>query len=460
MNQSIPIHSVPTHAIPTPAGLTQAAMLRGATIGRRSLLGGAIALGGGLLTGCVGSGGSPQTAASSAGSSAGSNGPLTLQIAFSDPKVRDALLKVIKEFPGPKTTVNAVATEQFRAQLSTYLTSSNPPDVIGWLAGSVARDYAKQGLLMDVSDLWTGDGVCANFSPALKDLSSSEDGKQIFVPTSYYWWSIFYRKSAFDQWGVEPPTTWDDFIKMCNTLKGKGIHPLTNGIGSTPWMASGWFDYLDLRINGADYHRELLAGQHSFQDQQVVDVMKEYERLIPYFDPNMTSYDNQTAVTPLVQKKAAMFLTGSFITTAVPSSVVDDLDFFSVPPINTSVPSAEEAPTDGYMGSAHAPNPSGAKELMGYLAKPDPQQEYIELAGASNIPTNPDADTSDASPMVQKGLELLKNTEEITQFFNRDSSDELQLTADKSLTRFLDHPSELNSILKDWQQAAEKVWKS
>lgn len=60
--------------------------------------------------------------------------------------------------------------------------------------------------------------------------------------------------------GVEPPTTWDDFIKLCNTLKKKGINPLTNGIGSTPWMASGWFDYLNLRINGAPYHRELLAG--------------------------------------------------------------------------------------------------------------------------------------------------------------------------------------------------------
>ena len=59
----------------------------------------------------------------------------------------------------------------------------------------MARDYASKGLLLDVSDMWTGDGACAKFSPALKALSSGDDGKQIFVPTSYYWWSIFYRKS-------------------------------------------------------------------------------------------------------------------------------------------------------------------------------------------------------------------------------------------------------------------------
>jgi multiple sugar transport system substrate-binding protein len=430
----------------------------GAPVGRRSLLTAAALLGGGLLTGCVGSGGSPEPANPAPAGSG--DGTLTLQIAFSEPKTRDALVTVVDEFDAAETTVNAVATEQFRAQLSTYLTSASPPDVIGWLAGSVARDYASQGLLLDVSDLWTGDGACASFSDPLRDLSSTEDGQQIFVPTSYYWWSLFYRKSAFEKWGVEPVETWDEFIALCDNLKGQGIHPLTNGIGSTPWMASGWFDYLDLRINGAVYHRELLAGEHSFQDQQVVQVMKEYERLIPYFDPNMTSYDNQTAVTPLVQNKAAMFLTGSFITTAVPSDVADDIDFFSVPTIDPAIPSAEEAPTDGYMAAAKAPNPAGAKELMSYLAQPDVQQRYIELSGSANIPTSPDVDSSNFPPIVKKGLELLENTDEITQYFNRDSSDELQLTADKALTRFLDEPSELDTILKDWQLAAEKVWRS
>ena len=109
-----------------PAGIRRAAF-GSAVIGRRALLGTAAAVGGGVLTGCVGTGGSPQPAASKAKNS---SGPLTLQISFSDPKVRDALLTVVKEFPGPKTTVNAVASEQFRAQLSTYLTSATPPDVM------------------------------------------------------------------------------------------------------------------------------------------------------------------------------------------------------------------------------------------------------------------------------------------------------------------------------------------
>ena len=41
------------------------------------------------------------------------------------------------------------------------------------------------------------------------------------------------------------------------------------GTGSTPWVASGWFDYLNLRINGAEFHRDLLAGKHSFDGPEV-----------------------------------------------------------------------------------------------------------------------------------------------------------------------------------------------
>jgi len=353
-----------------------------------------------------------------------------------------------------------VATEQFRAQLSTYLSSAEPPDVLTWYAGSVANSYAAEGLLMDLTDLWTGDGACAGFSDALRSLSTSADGKAIFVPTNYYWWSVFYKKSAFQQWGVEPPTTWEEFISLCERLKARGIHPLTNGIGSTAWMSAGWFDYLNLRINGADYHRALLAGQRSFTDPEVVAVLEEYRRLLPYFHPNQFSWDAQQAVTPMVNNEAAMYLVGAFVTQYFPEDQRDDLDFFSVPPINPGVPSAEEAPTDGYFAAAGSDNPEGAKALLNYLASPQAQQEFITKSGSSNLPTSPDVDTSGFSPLVQKGIELLNSTQEITQFFNRDSSDALQTTADAALTRFIADPGDIPAHLRDWQAAAEQVFAS
>jgi multiple sugar transport system substrate-binding protein len=256
---------------------------------------------------------------------------------------------------------------------------------------------------------------------------------------------------------VQPPTTWDEFIKLCQTIKSKGVNPLTMGTGSTAWVASGWFDYLDLRVNGAEFHRDLLAGKHSFDSPEVKKVMDYYKQLLPFFDPKGRSYSWQDAVTPLVQKKAAMYLIGAFISSSVPTDVADDLDFFRVPIIDPSVEVAEEAPTDGYFASAKSHNPAGAKDLLTFLASPDQQQQFIKLSKSSNLPTSPKVDTSGFSPLVQKGIKHLNDSKQITQFFNRDSSDELQVTADTALTKFLDKPQDVNTILTSWQASAKKV---
>jgi multiple sugar transport system substrate-binding protein len=398
-------------------------------------------------------------ATSSSGGDNGSGG-LVLQSSLSDAAPKAALTKVVEGYTKKKVTLNTIAIETFRAQLPTYLNSSNPPEVLTWYAGSVARDYASKGFLLDLSDLWTGSGACAGFSPALKELSTAADGKQIFVPTNYYWWGLFYRKSAFQEWGVQPATTWDEFIALCKTLKSKGVAPLTMGTGATPWVASGWFDYLNLRVNGATFHRELLAGKHAFDGPEVKQVMDHYKQLLEFFDPKGRSYSWQDAVTPLASKKAGMYLIGAFITTGVAKDVADDIDFFRVPVINPSVPLAEEAPTDGYFASAKSKNARGAKDLLSYLASPAAQQQFIALSKSSNLPTSPQVDTSGFSPLVQKGIKLLNESAAITQFFNRDSSDELQTTADTALTKFLDSPGDVNAILASWQAAAKKVHSS
>ncbi|MVA75109.1 extracellular solute-binding protein [Auraticoccus sp. F435] len=424
------------------------------SLSRRGLLGAGAGLGAaGLLSSCVGSGGGGDAGGDA---SSGGGGPLVFQNSIQDTAPKAALEQIVAGYER-EVTMNSVATEQFRAQLTNYLRASDPPDVISWYAGSVARAYAAEGLLLDVSDLWTGDGACAGFSEALRELSTAEDGKQIFVPTNYYWWSVFYKRSAFEKWGVEPPSTWDEFLALCENLSGQGVIPLANGIGPTPWMASGWFDYLDLRINGPEYHLALLAGEHSFTDPEVVDVMEQYERLIPYFDPNMASYDAQQAATPLAQDEAGMYLVGAFVSQYLPEDQRDDLDFFSVPVINDAVPTAEEAPTDGFFAASGTDDPEGTKAFLSYLASPEQQEAFITGAGSSNLPTSPEVDPSQFSPLVQKGLELLNSTERITQFFNRDSSDALQTTADAALTKFLSDPSQRDSVLQEWQAAAERV---
>ena len=47
-----------------------------------------------------------------------------------------------------------------------------------WFAGFRMHQFAEQGLIADVSDVWPIDGIADSF----KEASTASDGKQYFVP--------------------------------------------------------------------------------------------------------------------------------------------------------------------------------------------------------------------------------------------------------------------------------------
>ena len=422
-------------------------------ISRRSLFAGAGALGAAaVLGGCATS--------TASGGSAQHGGAVTLQSDLSSPLAEQAMQALVAAYnKQSKYTVklNTVAATTYQPLLPTYLTSANPPDIYTWYAGNDADHYAARGLLLDVSDAWKTMG---NYQPALKTLSTDAAGKQIFVPTDYYWWGVFYRKSQFAKWGLSEPKTWSDFLNVCATIKAKSVIPIGLGAGTgTAWVASAWFDYLNIRLNGADFHRALLQGQQSFTDPKVVDVFNTWKQILPYFDPNGTAVSWQEASNQLIQGQSGMLLTGTFFADAVPAGSLDDLDFFKFPVIDPSVPDAEEAPTDGLFASSRTHNADAVMDFMTWMTTPTAQNLWTATSSGTVIPANPLA-KSPATPLVEKGKAMLAAASELTQFFNRDSTDALQNTANTALVDFIQNPGRLNSILATWQSQAEQVWKS
>lgn len=421
--------------------------------GRRRFLAGLGAAGTtALLSGCV-------TSTSSGKSS--SKGAVTLQSNVSAPQAKAAMQDLVAAYAkkgSGRAGLNTVAAETFRTQLPTYLTSANPPDVYTWYPGSVADAYAKKDLLLDLGEVWNSSPDLKSYSKALNSLCTSSSGKKVFVPATYYWWGMFYRKSNFAKWGVSEPKSWDDFLDLCDKLKSKGVDPIGLGAGgNTAWVASAWFDYLDIRINGAEYHRELLAGKHRFDDPEVRKVFDRWQEVLPYFDPNGDAVPFQDATTALLNGRTGMMLIGTFFADAAPKDALDDIDFFRFPVIDPKVPLAEEAPVDGYFASARTGRREQVVDLMSYLATAESQEIYIKGSSGTVLPCNPKAKDA-GTALVKKGRAHVEEAAEITQFFNQDSSDALQPTADTALTRFLAKPKEIGSILTGWQRDAEKIW--
>ena len=148
-----------------------------------------------------------------------------------------------------------------------------------------------------------------------------------------------------------------------------------------------------------------------------------------------------------------MFLIGTFFADAAPKDALDDIDFFQFPIIDPTVPVAEEAPDRRLLRQRPKPKRTGrVKDLLTYLATAEAQEIYVKSSSGTALPTNPDAKDA-GTPLVKKGTRARSRAPpRLTQFFNRDSSDALQPTADTALTKFLAKPKQIGSILTDWQR--------
>ena len=405
-----------------------------------------------LLAGCVATGGGAQAAKTGPDSA----GPLILQSRFTDAS-KGGMEQLVKDFNAKgegQVKLNSIPTTTYNQQLPSYLTAKNPPDVYTWYAGQATRDYADQGLLLDLSSVWKSHS--SEFPSALKKLSTDSKGNEVFVPTDYYWWGIYYFKSDFTKLGLTPPKTWDEFVADCAKIKSAGVTPLTMGLSDNAWLAAAWFDYLDLRINGGDFHLKLLAGKESYDSPQVRKVFAAFKQVLPYFDSGVLGTTNNQAISDFSQGKVAMYLLGAWAQPSIPADKQSDLAFFQFPMVDPSVPVAEEAPTDGFIASVKTTKPNLTKKFLDYVAGAAAQTQLGEGQKGTMLPANSSA-TLQLDALSSQGKQMLESAKQITQFYNRDAGDAEQTPADTALTSFIAHPENLDQILKDWDAAAKKA---
>lgn len=348
--------------------------------------------------------------------------------------------------PELQVELSTVAHEDFKNAIRTYLAADPSPDVLTWFAGERAAFFIDRGLIGDFSDAWEANGLDDTFAPGFTALATSGEGKY-FLPTSYYWWAVYYRPSIFEEVGVEAPIeTWDELLAACDAFNAAGIAPFAIGT-KFRWPAAAWFDYINMRTNGPQFHIDLMLLKESYEDERVKQTFAHWQELLDHncFIEDPAAYDWNEALDIMVQDEAAMYLMGGFITDSFPDELESDLDFFRFPIINPDMPIGEDAPTDGYFMSANAANPEGAKEVLMYLGSQEVQQQAFDELG--RLPTRTDVDISAASEATQKGINLIQTADYVAQFYDRDTTAEMADAGLSAFVEFWDDPSAIDDIL-------------
>ncbi|MGC8820467.1 MAG: ABC transporter substrate-binding protein [Fervidobacterium sp.] len=377
---------------------------------------------------------------------------------MSDPAPRKTFAELVKMFeekyPNYEVVVNTFAHEDFKTLLRTWLAAPEGPDVVTWFAGERMRYFAEKGLIAPVADIFAG-GKFSDLFPASFEEACSYKGKVYFVPQSWYWWGVYYRKSVFQKYGLKEPKTWDEFLKVCDTLKKNGITPIAIGT-KFPWTAAGWFDILNLRINGLNYHIKLTNGEIPYTDAGVLRVFNYWKQIVErgYLLANHTSYEWQEAAQFLFRGEAGMYYMGQFIKDVAPENIKSDLDFFRFPVIDSKVPLYEETPIDGFMMPANAKNKKGAIEFLKFIASEEAQRKFATDLGrlAANVKVTPPDDHA------KKGFQMILESAGVSQFYDRDTNPEMATVGMNAMVEFLTRPNDVTKILQNLESSRKKIY--
>lgn len=387
-------------------------------------------------------------------------GELVLNSDQTDPAPKKAMETMIASFekanPDIHVKWNNFDHEGYKSAIRNFLTA-DPPDVAAWYAGNRMAPFVSAGLFEPIDDVWQQGGLDDQLKSAASALT--QDGKKWGVPYTYYQWGIYYRKDIFAKEGITPPKNWDELLAACAKLKADGITPFAIGTKAL-WPTGGWFDYLDLRVNGYEFHMDLTAGKVPYTDPRVKAVFDKWAELVKpgYFIENHAALDWQDAMPQFVQGKAAMYLMGNFaVATMMQGGLKEDqIGFLQFPEITAGVPMAEDAPTDTFHIPSGAKNKADAKKFLAYLAMPETQAQINDVLG--QLPVN-NKSPKPTDPFLQQGFTMLSGAHGLAQFYDRDAPAEMAKAGMEGFQEFMVKPDSEDRILARLEKARAKIYK-
>lgn len=200
---------------------------------------------------------------------------------------------------------NAMTTLKARAA------AGNPPTA-AQLAGMSVREWAGEGALGDVGAMASAENWDAVLPEAVKGFAI-QNGNWVAVPVNIHrpnW--LWINRAIFEEHGLTPPTTWEEFNTVARTLKDAGVTPLAHG--GQPWQDATVFDDVVLGVGGADFYRKAIheLDPEALDSDTMRAVFDQMRVIRGFVDDNFSGRDWNLATAMVINGEAAMQLMGDW----------------------------------------------------------------------------------------------------------------------------------------------------
>lgn len=128
---------------------------------------------------------------------------------------------------------------------------------------------------------------------------------------------IIYNKEIFQTYGLQVPTTYQEFLTLCDRLQTLGITPVGVG-GSDLWHMEYWTNHFfrsDVLSDNPDWFQQCLSGSVSWKDEEVTKML---EHLCQVFsngrvDCNWRSVPDGSLAYMMSEGEVAMIYSGAWV---------------------------------------------------------------------------------------------------------------------------------------------------
>ena len=255
----------------------------------------------------------------------------------------DRAIEIFQErHPDVRVEFELKTFEQIQQTAQMILNTREVPDVMEINKGNATAGlYSRQGLLTDLTDVAAERGWLDIMSPSLQTTARYDesgimgDGPLYGVTTYGEFVMVYYNRDMFEEYGLEIPTTLEEFEAVAEAFLAEGVTPLAVGAGSVWPTTQNWYE---LVLYEADRELidnfQLLQGDLDFHNPAF---MFGSERLAEHFEKgyygnNATGMTSDDANAAFMQGQVPMLLTGSWMFGTFQDQITDfDWGIFILP---------------------------------------------------------------------------------------------------------------------------------
>ena len=278
---------------------------------------------------------------------------------------------------------------------------------------------------------------------------------------------IIYNKKYFEDNGFEEPTTYDEFLELCQAIQEKGdMDPLVVG-GQDIWHMGFWFHkaYNDQVLSkDSDFIKHCYEGSKDFSDESIKATFEELQEIMQYAQDGWTSTPDAQITTFLVSDMAAMMYSGTHMFGQIASADPEfEMGWFPIPSPDGKTRLVGGSGIGGLAISAESaknPNKKAAAEaFIKFFFDPANYKGFCERM--SSIPTTADKPELDVMPVFQEVIDATENADDLAPMWNGRTG-ENELPPDfrnftyKTLVEVLQGTRDIDSACEEMN----KTWKT